>query len=75
MIKVGVMGYGKAGQAVAEVLRHDPRFELVWVARRTSSDQAETIATINHLPAFLKSKTKIKVIIIIKCYFICKRSD
>lgn len=27
-------------------------------------DQAETIATINHLPAFLKSKTKIKVIII-----------
>lgn len=36
MIKVGLMGYGKAGQAVAEVLRTDSRFELCWVARRTS---------------------------------------
>lgn len=36
MIKVGLMGYGKAGQAVAEVLRSDPRFELCWVARRTA---------------------------------------
>lgn len=36
MIKVGLMGYGKAGQAVAEVLRTDPRFELCWVARRTA---------------------------------------
>jgi 4-hydroxy-tetrahydrodipicolinate reductase len=43
MIKIGVFGYGKAGQAVAEVLRHDPRFELMWVARRTSTDQPETI--------------------------------
>jgi 4-hydroxy-tetrahydrodipicolinate reductase len=43
MIKIGVLGYGKAGQAVAEVLRHDPRFEVVWVARRTSTEQPETI--------------------------------
>ena len=43
MIKVGLMGYGKAGQAVAEVLRTDPRFELCWVARRTASAQAETV--------------------------------
>ena len=43
MLKIGVVGYGKAGQAVAEVLRHDPRFEVVWVARRTSADPAATI--------------------------------
>ncbi len=43
MLIIGVVGYGKAGQAVAEVLRHDPRFEVVWVARRTSADPAATI--------------------------------
>ena len=43
MIKVGLMGYGKAGQAVAEVLRSDPRYELCWVARRATSAQAETV--------------------------------
>lgn len=43
MIKVGVIGYGKAGQAVADVLRHDPRFEVCWVARRTASEPAETL--------------------------------
>ena len=43
MIKVGVMGYGKAGQAVVEVLREDPRFELAWVARRTSAGRADTV--------------------------------
>lgn len=43
MIKVGVMGYGKAGQAVAEVLRHDPRFDLRWVARRTAPHPAQTL--------------------------------
>lgn len=34
MIKLGLIGYGKAGQAVAEVLKNDPRFELVWIAKR-----------------------------------------
>lgn len=43
MIKVGLMGYGKAGQAVAEVLRADPQFELCWVARRSASAQDETV--------------------------------
>lgn len=43
MIKVGLMGYGKAGQAVAEVLRADPRFELCWVARRRAAAQGETV--------------------------------
>lgn len=43
MIKVGLIGYGKAGQAVAEVLRTDSRFELCWVARRTAPVRAETV--------------------------------
>ncbi len=32
-ISVGLMGYGKAGQAVAQVLGSDPRFDLRWVMR------------------------------------------
>ena len=43
MIKVALMGYGKAGQAVAEVLRADPRFELCWVARRSAPAPDETL--------------------------------
>lgn len=43
MIKIGLMGYGKAGQAVAEVLRNDPRFELCWVARGTAHSEAERV--------------------------------
>ena len=33
-MKIGLWGYGKAGQAVARVLHQDPRFELCWVMRR-----------------------------------------
>lgn len=36
MMKVGLMGYGKAGRAVANVLASDPRYELRWVMRRTA---------------------------------------
>ncbi len=43
MIKVGLMGYGKAGQAVATVLQGDPRFELCWVAKRTAGAPGETV--------------------------------
>ena len=42
MIKVGLVGYGKAGQAVAQVLQSDPRFALCWVARKSAS-QAATV--------------------------------
>ncbi len=45
MIRIGLIGYGKAGQAVAEVLRQDPRFELCWVARHTSPAGEETVPT------------------------------
>ena len=40
MIKVGLLGYGKAGKAVARVINADPRFDLRWIAKRSSS--AET---------------------------------
>lgn len=41
MIKVGLMGYGKAGKAVASILEQDDRFELCWIMRCS----AETTAT------------------------------
>ncbi|WP_294637718.1 dihydrodipicolinate reductase C-terminal domain-containing protein [uncultured Aquabacterium sp.] len=34
MIRIGLIGHGKAGQAVASVLQQDPRFDLRWIARR-----------------------------------------
>lgn len=36
-ISVGLLGYGKAGKAVANILSADPRFELRWIARRSAS--------------------------------------
>ncbi len=38
MIRVGLMGYGKAGQSVANVLATDPRLDLRWIARRSSPE-------------------------------------
>ena len=43
MIRIGLVGYGKAGQAVAEVLRTDPRYTLCWVLRRCSNAQTSTV--------------------------------
>ncbi len=43
MIKVGLIGYGKAGNAVARVLGEDPRFKLQWVARRRAGAVGTTI--------------------------------
>ncbi|MDO8317654.1 4-hydroxy-tetrahydrodipicolinate reductase [Rhodoferax sp.] len=37
MIKIGLVGFGKAGQAVAQVLQDDPRYQLCWIARRSVS--------------------------------------
>lgn len=36
MLNVGLMGYGKAGQAVARVLAADDRYKLQWIMRRES---------------------------------------
>lgn len=41
MINIGLIGYGKAGRAVASVLRDDPRFSLRWIARRSSIPDAD----------------------------------
>lgn len=41
MIKVGLVGFGKAGQAVAQVLQDDPRYELCWIARRSAATPAK----------------------------------
>lgn len=46
MFKVGLVGYGKAGQAVAQVLQSDPRFELCWVVRH-SAPQTATLPDTN----------------------------
>lgn len=35
-MRVGVIGYGKAGKAVVSVLAQDPRYSLQWVAKRTA---------------------------------------
>lgn len=40
--KIGLIGYGRAGKAVADALLNDPRFELRWVLRRSASDGAHT---------------------------------
>jgi 4-hydroxy-tetrahydrodipicolinate reductase len=45
MIKVGLVGFGKAGQAVAQVLQDDPRYELCWIARRSAADPAKAAPT------------------------------
>ena len=37
-LRVGLMGYGKAGQAVAHVLQEDPRCSLQWVARKRAGE-------------------------------------
>lgn len=44
MVNVGLMGFGKAGAAVAEVLAADPRYRLRWVARRQVGSPGETVA-------------------------------
>lgn len=41
-IRVGLVGYGKAGQAVANVLYNDPRLELRWIARRSAGAEQQT---------------------------------
>lgn len=49
MTKIGLIGYGKAGQAVAEVLREDPRFELCWIARRSCGGETDSGVPVTQL--------------------------
>ncbi len=41
-IRIGLIGYGKTGKAVANVLSTDSRFKLCWIARRTVREQAQS---------------------------------
>ncbi len=41
-IRIGLIGYGKAGKAVANVLSTDPRFDLRWIARRSENAGLQT---------------------------------
>lgn len=41
-MRVGLLGYGKAGSAVANVLSEDPRFDLRWIARRSNKTGSQT---------------------------------
>lgn len=43
MVNVGLIGHGKAGMAVADVLAVDPRYTLRWVARRQATGCGETV--------------------------------
>jgi 4-hydroxy-tetrahydrodipicolinate reductase len=42
-IRIGLIGYGKTGKAVANILSTDSRFELRWIARRNVSESAQTL--------------------------------
>lgn len=57
MIKVGLIGYGKAGSSVARVVDADERFQLCWIARRsaapTETGQPVTSLAADSFPAWL----------------------
>lgn len=40
-LRVGLVGYGKAGCAVANVLSADPRYDLRWIARRSPAAKSQ----------------------------------
>jgi 4-hydroxy-tetrahydrodipicolinate reductase len=44
VVNIGLVGFGKAGMAVADVLMADPRYTLRWVARRRAAEAGETVA-------------------------------
>lgn len=41
-VRIGLVGYGRAGNAVANVLSCDPRFELRWILRRSADEKLQT---------------------------------
>ncbi len=48
MMKIGMVGYGKAGQAVAQVLQEDARYKLCWITRKSS--QPRPVAADSDVP-------------------------
>lgn len=45
-MKIGMIGYGKAGSAVAAILQQDPRYQLGWIATRSGLPQVVTVGHI-----------------------------
>ena len=45
-MKIGMIGYGKAGSAVASVLQQDPRYQLAWIATRSGLPQVATLGAV-----------------------------
>jgi 4-hydroxy-tetrahydrodipicolinate reductase len=41
IIRIGLVGYGRSGKAVANVLSNDPRFDVRWIARRSAHGNAQ----------------------------------
>lgn len=46
-MKVGLIGYGKAGSAVDQVLSEDPRYALEWIATRSGNPASVTVGGTN----------------------------
>jgi 4-hydroxy-tetrahydrodipicolinate reductase len=45
-MRVGLIGYGKAGSAVAQVLSQDPRYTLEWIATRSGTQTSVMLGDI-----------------------------
>ena len=48
-MKIGLIGYGKAGSAVAAILGQDPRYRLAWIANRSGAPHSVSVGD-NDLP-------------------------
>lgn len=57
-MKVGLIGYGKAGCAVAQVLNEDPRYALEWIATRTGNP-AHVVLNGTNVPVTALSKDRL----------------
>ena len=57
-MKVGLIGYGKAGCAVAQVLSEDPRYALEWIATRTGNP-AHVVLSGANIPVTALSKDRL----------------
>jgi 4-hydroxy-tetrahydrodipicolinate reductase len=43
MIRIGLIGFGKAGKAAAHVILNNPKFELAWVMRKSNRAQGNLV--------------------------------
>lgn len=44
-MKIGLIGYGKAGSAVAAILGQDPRYRLAWIANRSGEPRSAKVGS------------------------------